>query len=551
MKPLLFLLISFSLFQPEIWSQPSFYFVEFDKKDSLPTDELVNPEIVYSQRAIARRNRFHIPLVTYSDLPVKDSYVARVTEMGFTIWAKSKWLNGAIIMGEKDSVESLRKLSFVTSITFAGYYEEERKEKKKLEERIHALEARFGENPKNKVYDDFYGAASTQVRMLGVQRLHRQGIKGDRILIAVLDAGFKNVDRISLFKKLFDEKQFVATYDFVSNNNLVFDDDEHGTAVLSCMALDSQQVFVGTAPGAQYLLYRTENANSEYIVEEYLWACAAEAADSAGADIINSSLGYSRFDDRKMGHEFKELDGQSTIAARAANLAWSKGIVVVSSAGNEAENAWERITTPGDADSIITVAACDFSKGYAGFSSQGPNAAKRQKPDLAAMGQAVAICKSNGLLTEGKGTSFSAPILCGALACFIQAHPELPPHIIKNVLKQSAHQFTHPDKYLGYGVPDFGLASTLLNPILTDSILDVTFSKGKYLMSFMIQQVQKATLSIENVLGVEVWHSKEKFKIKGLNRGLVKLPKKIKPGTYVLKLITQGTISTYTFSVPE
>jgi serine protease AprX len=269
-----------------------------------------------------------------------------------------------------------------------------------------------------------------------------------------LDAGFLNANTIAGLKPLFDSKRIVGTYDFVKKEVSVYEDDSHGTAVLSCMAATVQGSMVGTAPDASYLLLRTEDAPSEYIIEEANWLFGAEYADSVGVDMINSSLGYSTFDNPQTDHTYAQLNGNTTIAARAADWAAAVGIVCVVSAGNEGTSAWKYISTPADADSILTVGAVNANKGYASFSSQGIPTDSRIKPDLVAMGQsAVIIDASSGRVTTGSGTSFSSPILCGMVACYWQANPTLTAIEVINNLRKSGSQYAKPDKLLGYGIP--------------------------------------------------------------------------------------------------
>jgi serine protease AprX len=279
------------------------------------------------------------------------------------------------------------------------------------------------------------------------------GFRGEGIMIAVLDAGFNNADKVPALKAIFDEKRIVGTYDFVKKETSVYEDDSHGTSVLSCIGAFSEGSMIGTAPKASFLLLRSEDAPSEYIIEEANWLFAAEYADSVGVDLINSSLGYTTFDDANTDHTYADLNGNTTIAARAADWAAAVGIICVISAGNEGNSAWKYIGTPADADSVLAVGAVTALKTYAAFSSQGVPTDKRIKPDVSAMGQSASIALPSGSVSTGSGTSYSAPILCGLVAGYWQANPTLTAVEVMNRIRQAGSQAKNPDLRLGYGIP--------------------------------------------------------------------------------------------------
>lgn len=534
------------------YSQQAYYFISFKDKDStlLKSD----PRLFLSEKSLARRIKYNLPLLSVSDLPLKNNYLYKLDSSGIAIKTKSKWLNGVIVFCEKSNLQTLKNFDFVNDVKFIGYNTEEQnqsKEKIDLEEKLILLESKFGidkttsneiSTNKNK-FSDEYGAASKQIKMLKLDELHKKNFTGKDIAIAVIDAGFKNLNK----NKYFNDLKITSSYDFYSNNENVFDGDEHGTAVISCMAVNFKNNFIGSAPDANYLLYRSETSSSEYPVEEYFWTCAAEMADSAGADIINTSLGYSKFDESNLGHNYKELNGNTTVISKAVNTAVSKGILVFVSAGNEGDNFWRNLTTPGDADSAITIAACDEEFEYTSFSSVGPTSNKKQKPDLAALGLNVKIISATGKIIDGKGTSYSCPIIAGAAACLLQANLNASPSQIKMALQMSATNYSNPDKFLGYGVPDLFLADKLLKKYLNDTLLDVQIINNKMHLTFYINTPQKVEISFASPIENEFWNTKEKIKKSSFVRIQIKHYKKIKQGVFVVKLKTNSGINYFQF----
>ncbi len=294
------------------------------------------------------------------------------------------------------------------------------------------------------------------------QALHTRGYTGKGMVIAVLDAGFYRVDELPAFDSLRMQGRLAGTRDFVDPSASVFEEHTHGMMVLSCMGGNLPGRLVGTAPHASYWLIRTEDSFSEFPVEEDNWIAGAELADSVGADIINTSLGYSTYDLPEMSHPWADMDGKTTRVARGANVAASKGMLVFSSAGNEARNPWHRIISPADGDSVIAVAAVTREGIRASFSSVGPSADREIKPNLAAMGQNTVVQNIDGQVAGANGTSFSSPVLAGMAASLWQAFPDEPAWKIKQALLRSGHLYLRPDSLLGFGIPDMGTAGALL-----------------------------------------------------------------------------------------
>lgn len=525
------------------------FLVTLTAKDS--SYSVNRPQDFLSEKAIARRQKFSIS-ITENDFPVSDSVLQAFRLRGYEILAKSKWLNAVAIKApSKREDDVLRQLRGVAAVKYLGENKPIRKQSQSpidINEMLQVLDAKV-ETKQHLADTNPYGKAWNQVQLLQVHKLHQLGFNGKNICVAVLDAGFKNANRLSIFKSLFEENRVLATVDFVQKDSMVFEDDDHGMAVLSCMAGSQKGEFVGTAPQASYVLLRSEYALTEMPIEEMYWAEAIEYADSLGADIVNSSLGYNEFDDADFNYSYKELTGKKAIVSRAASLAVSKGMVVVVSAGNEGDEEWRYVSVPADAAEVITVGGVSPEGYHAAFSSVGPTSDKRIKPDLAAQGDNVWVASSHGVLYQGDGTSYACPLLTGAIACLLQAHPDKTPLEIMNALHQSGNRYDKPDIYTGYGIPDVELAHQLLladdNQLV--SLRDARFLGDKKIhIVVSVSQPAKVTVHIRNDLNQQVMQEEVMLKRKGTYRLSLKKTKKLPKGTYSLQLQTSENINTQT-----
>lgn len=418
------------------------YLVLLKDKNNSPFST-AQPEAYLSKRAIQRRQTQGISLST-QDLPVNPAYTKSIQATGAKVWYTSRWMNAVLIEATTNQLNQVLALSFVKGI--------EGNRPLKLNH-TPTGSLRQGYKFATEAESPNFGLANTQNKMLGVDVLHQNGYTGEGILIGVLDSGFQNASAMLAFNHLFTGNKIVATYDFVQNEKSVYEDDTHGTHVLSCLAAQLSNTYIGTAPQASYLLLRTEDVATESVLEEVNWLVAAEYADSVGVDMISSSLGYTTFDDASTNHTYSDLNGKTTIVARAATWAAAKGIICVVSAGNEGADAWRYIGSPADADSILAVGAVNSLQNYAIFSSIGPSADGRIKPDVVAMGQSVAIVNTLGSVSTASGTSFSAPILCGMVADLWQASPKLKAQELITFVKKSGNLYNSPTAQLGYGIP--------------------------------------------------------------------------------------------------
>ncbi|WP_045689524.1 S8 family serine peptidase [Hymenobacter sp. AT01-02] len=412
------------------------------------------PLAFLSARAVQRRQRQNIA-VQPRDLPVNPSYVQQVKAVaGAQLWYTSRWFNAAIVACDSATLLQLQALPCVrTAKTLNRGLPGSRK--REVGEQLPAEQR--GTRAQ-------YGPAYTQANMIGAVAMHDAGYRGEGMQIAVFDAGFTGVNTAAAFAPLFQEQRLASTFNVVEKNNAVYGRNSHGTNCLSTMAANSPGFYIGTAPQATYRLFVTEDIYSEHPVEEANWLVAAEYADSAGVDIISSSLGYNTFDYPSVDYTYNDLNGRTALSTRAATVAARVGMLVVNSAGNEGRNTWRYITAPADADSILTVGAVDSLLNRAYFSSMGPTADGRIKPNLSAMGLQTAIISPSGAATRGSGTSFSCPVLAGMAAGFWQANPTLTAQQVLGYLQRSGTRATTPDDQVGYGIPSFVRAYNLANP---------------------------------------------------------------------------------------
>ncbi|WP_299460306.1 S8 family serine peptidase [uncultured Microscilla sp.] len=442
------------------------------------------PADFLSKRSIERRNKQSIKITT-RELPVNPDYITQIKNAGAKVWYSSRWLNAVLIEASDATLAEVIKLSFIKSsqVLNKGRQKRQIEKEEKRRQRAARKKQKKAANGKQRTTEDItieseadYGNSLFQAKMIGADAMHEAGFKGKGIAIAVMDAGFQNVNSLNFFKHLFSNQQIGGTYDLVDNKEDVYSTGSHGTKVLSTMAAYLKGTIIGTAPEATYWLYRTEDVSSEYRIEEVNWLIAAEKADSAGVDIINSSLGYNTFDDASMNYTYQNMDGNTTIITQAADFAAAVGILVINSAGNEGNDPWKYIGAPADGDSVLTVGAVNPNGTYASFSSKGYTSDGRLKPNITAMGSNVTMVGPFGS-TVGNGTSFSAPTLTGLAAGFWQANPALTNMQIIDYLQRSANQAAKPDSLLGYGIPNFNRAQAIAtNPTALTKATDGSFS---------------------------------------------------------------------------
>ena len=457
---------------------PNKYWVKFTDKNDSPYS-IENPLDYLSQRAIDRRVAHGISIVE-NDLPVNPQYIQDVVETGVTLHNVQKWFNSiTIITSDPSLISIINGFDFVVSVekstsTGSGMLNKTEKSYFANESYGDLPQANEKSTTSGLSYD--YGQAYNQIEMLNGIAMHDMGFDGEGMIIAIQDAGFMNVDSYEAFTYLWDNGKILGTHDFVNPQNPdIFGSHTHGCSVLSTMGANISGQMVGTAPQASYWLLRSEDGDSEYLIEELNWVSAAAFADSVGADVINSSLGYTTFDDPSQDHTYDDMDGNTTPITIGGDIAVSKGMIVVNSAGNSGSGSWQYIGAPADGDSVFSIGAVDGNGFYASFSSTGPTADGRLKPNVVAQGSGSTIINGwTGEITSGNGTSFSSPITAGMVACLWQALPEKRNLEIMELIEQSAHLFDDPNNQLGYGIPDYMSAYD----VATDTGNGITIESG-------------------------------------------------------------------------
>lgn len=437
--------LSFFLSVVFSFAQQQTYLVQFKDKNS--NSFIVDqPADFLSQKALKRRSKNTIS-INETDLPVTQVYIDQVVLAGAQLLYPLKWFNGVVVRSDLTVKSMIASLSFVASVNESVKFRVSNK-----------LSVQSVVQCQSALVD--FGSANVQNNMLGLDVMSSEGYSGKGVFIAVTDDGFLNVDTNPGFASLFLNNQIIDTYDIVDLDKSVYlQGGGHGAKVFSVIAGELQGQFLAPATGSVFSLFRTEDITSESPLEELNWVRAAEIADSAGVDIIQVSLGYNTFDNSSLNYTWADLDGNTSYISRGAKAAFSKGIIIVASAGNEGSAAWRKILFPADEPGVVSVGGVDFSETRAPFSSVGNTADGRLKPDVMAMGLGVTFIEPTGVLNSGSGTSFASPLITGLLAGLIEAHPGLTYKEIIRSLKKSADRYASPDSLYGYGIPNFKRAS--------------------------------------------------------------------------------------------
>ena len=506
-----------------------FYRVYFrDKGDN--TIEKFSPADLLSSRALDRRQKAGIPVPDFRDLPVCQGYLDRISASGFKLHCTSKWMNTALFKTQTPAdLNLLRNLPFVSDVRIV---------------KTTGKKSLYNDKLSFSVDQAYLPPFDRPVNMVNGYPLHNSGFNGKGILIAVLDGGFFDADQASSLINLRNRNGIKATYDFVEKNRFVYSYSTHGTAVLSVLAGKIEGSIEGTAQGSDYILLKTEDVQSEFPCEEDFWTAGAEYADSSGADIITSSLGYYNFDDPELNYKYSDLDGNSAFVTRAADIAASKGILVVNSAGNERNTNWHRIIFPSDGDSVVAVGAVDGNNLISTFSSAGPSADGRIKPDNSTMGVSVPVQVSATSIGRSNGTSFSCPVLSGMAACLMQAVPMALNSDIIQALHASGDRYNSPDSLYGYGIPDMLTALTKLQDQYvkvpdTDVFAAPNPTTGNIEIIFL-KQPEELTIEIISVTG-KVLYRKEYREYAGRSLLITELQNK-EAGIYFIRFIrSSGT----------
>ena len=480
---------------------PDKYWVQFTDKNNTPYS-INKPEEFLSERSIQRRQDYGISIDQY-DIPVNPSYLQAVAQTGATILHPSKWLNGVTVEVTNQSVlQAIQALPFVQKTRVL----EDDPVKQRIKEETY-FSNDFVPVSEDKMYNRaYYGMATPQISQLNGIALHTLGFKGQGMWIGICDGGFDYVDQHEAFQSMYDENRFLGAKDFVYKNGIVYTDSSHGTSCLGLMAANVPDKYVGTAPLASYFLCRTENVNSENVLEEYNWVSAAEYLDSLGIDVISTSLGYITFDNAQFDHVYSDLDGETCVITIGSEIACSRGIFCITSAGNEGGNAFPYISAPADGEHVLTIGAVGTDGERAYFSSIGPTYDGRIKPDVMAHGYGTTVVSpGEGAYYDGSGTSFACPVLAGMATCLWQAKKELPASEIRDALRKSGNMST-PDNYYGYGIPDFMDALNTLfleenSDFVINSVISVYPNPSNGVVDVKLEIEGKADVKVYNQIG--------------------------------------------------
>lgn len=507
MKRLYFLLIIVFFVIDESHAQFTRYIVKFKNKGAT-TFTLANPSAYLSAAAVNRRTKYNIAIDS-TDLPVPSTYVTQIKNItNVTVLNVSKWLNAVDIQtSDPNAITAINALPFVQSTSgLAARIDNGRVPNKFNEEVLTApsITSRIGG-----IEGDFfnYGTSSyNEIHLHKGEFLHNIGLRGQGMLITMLDAGYFNYTTLKSFDSAILNGQILGTWDFVNRETSVTEDYLHGMQCLSTIAANIPGQFVGKAPKANFYLFRTEDVNSEYPIEEFNWTCGAERADSSGSDVISSSLGYNTFDNATFNHTYAEMNGNTTMITKAADLAAKKGMIIFNAAGNEGTNSWHFLIAPADGDSVVAVGAVNAAGAVGSFSSYGPSADGRIKPDISSVGVSSLVQATNNTVGTSNGTSFACPNMAGLGTCLWQGFPEVNNMRIIRALKEASSIYSTPNDRIGYGIPDMKLAfSTLLIEYATSN---ASINNCTVTLNWNSKDVSLMRYEIERKLPGEINYSK-------------------------------------------
>jgi subtilisin family serine protease len=448
-------IIVFCFFLSSSFAQNKYY-IYFKDKGITSNQSLSKFSIEYqsaleslSERSIERRikNMGEDNIITYEDLPINKNYVDAITSQGIKIENELRWFNAITVYLNEEQKSSLLQLPFVDKVEPVRVF------KFKREEMIPANYLVKETSSQDQIN---YGSSFTQLNLSDIPQVHTKGITGDNIIIGILDSGFKWKGHESLVNA-----NVIAEYDFIFKDTITANQpgdspsqDNHGTSVFSVIGGYKDSVLIGVAFNSSFILAKTEDVPNETHLEEDNYAAALIWMDSLGVDITTSSLGYNIFDDSVFSYKYSDMNGKTTIVTKAAELAFQRGVVTLSAAGNEADDPWFHIIAPADGFNTLGVGAVTQNNNLANFSSRGPSSDGRIKPDIVAQGVGVFSASASGFNSYSlpNGTSMSTPIAAGVASLLLSAHPHLINSQVRNILMETADNSSSPNNERGYGL---------------------------------------------------------------------------------------------------
>lgn len=492
--------------------------VFFTDKGTNTQNYFQKPSTVVSEKSLKRRAKVlnEDKLISETDLPVNQNYIDQVLSLGFKLKQKTKWFNGISGFVTKDKLAQISVLPFVKQLDIVYRF---RKNNFENEVQIDNPEESGNNNlSKSQGTHSFnYGQSFTQLNQITVPQVHDLGYTGTGVTICLMDAGF---DRLT--HQVFSSMNIIATWDFVNGDPNVqnhgdLGNGSHGTATLSLIGGFYETKLIGPAFGADFILAKTENTESETPIEEDNWLAALEWADSIGVDITSTSLGYIDFDPPYPSYTWEHMDGNTCRITNSADYGASLGIFVVNSAGNEGSHpSHNTLGAPADGDSVIAVGAVNSTGSRSSFSSVGPTVDGRIKPDLMAMGSNnyIACNSNNTCYSNGGGTSYSCPLVAGASALLLQADQSLTPMQLAALLKNTASQSNNPDRFYGWGIINTyaALQSLLTNAENKNHTPDNFYLLQNYpnpfnpstKVRFVVPELSDVKLYLHDILGNEI-----------------------------------------------
>jgi serine protease AprX len=541
-------IVSFLILQSQrVSAAPAYAFrVVFKNKNG--TLGFADSLLFLSQKSLDRRSKMGIALDS-SDLPVVPNYITQVMTASAAVKLHnvSKWFNQIVVITyDSSKVNDILALPMVASASLVARYptgifktSEENATSKFPSYNTASIEAK-----KVRGTSAYYGLTFQQIDIMQADELHDKGFRGEGMDIAVFDVNFRFTDTCTAFDTLKLEGRIKDVYNFARDTPYVFSKtipNDHGMNVLSCMAGYLPGTFVGSAPKANYHLYITEDYLSEQPIEEDNWLSAAERCDSLGVYLINSSLGYNKYDAPHASYTYASLNGTTSLIANAANMAVSKGIFVVNAQGNEGANPWHYLITPADADSVYSVGSVDGSGAWAS-SGYGPTFDQRIKPNGVVMGKAVMLISGTCSPNAANGSSFAAPTLCGAAACLWQSFPNISAFQLRRIIEMSSDRYASPNNTHGYGIPNFALASDLITGHADVINVDYTFSlypnpcAGSFTVRSFDTNIQNCRYSILDIFGRRLYTSPVLLNGNFTSHELQQYP----VGTYIVQILTNN-----------